>query len=165
MSYILEMIKKGKLCNLSLGLSVAEIETIIKKPNNVLELSEESQLWAYDYGLELYLENDVLNKITLKYDYMNKSFKLPKFFDASACLEFNKLCSIDTLIKILDENDVDWEINKNLCDDTNICLSCNEVSQIFYCLDTHHILSIQSVPVPFWVEQNAYWAKKNNRIG
>ena len=146
MDQILKFIKYGVLFDIVLGQSSEKILNKVGEPSDVVNLSDELDLWAYGYGLELYFEKDTLNKIAIKYDFDSERFKLPSYFGNSNGDGLNGLKSIDYLIDIFQENDFDWSIKREFSDDTTICLFCNDVSYVYYSLDAHHILSVQVVP-------------------
>lgn len=146
MSLLLSFIGSGALSDVSLGQNQTELKAKVGDPTDVISLSDELVLWAYGYGLELYIENGELNKISIKYNFTSDKFELPAYFNATDYSEFNELSSIDKLIELLKERDIDWSIDKKLSDDSTICIACGEGANIFYSLDDHHVLSLQAVP-------------------
>lgn len=145
MNQILEFINRGVLFDIALGQSKEKILDKIGEPSDVINLSDELDLWAYGYGLELYFEKNKLNKISIKYDFDSERFKLPSYFGSSNGDGLDGLKSIDHLIDIFQENDFEWGVKREFSDDTTICLFCNDASYVYYSLDAHHILSVQSI--------------------
>ncbi|MBT3017064.1 MAG: hypothetical protein N0C84_17895 [Candidatus Thiodiazotropha taylori] len=146
MNQILEFINRGVLFDIALGQLKEKVLDKIGEPSDVVNLSDELDLCAYGYGLELYFEKDMLNKISIKYEFDSESFKLPSYFGDSNGDGLNGLKSIDHLVDVFQENGFEWSIKREFSDDTTICLICNDVSYVYYSLDAHHILSIQSIP-------------------
>ena len=162
-NYIIEMIKSGELLELKLGLSPKEISSIIEETAVITALNSELDLWNYGYGLELFLENDKLTKFSIRTVTESGQFELPQSFKRIQNNELENLSSIDLLIDILKVNEINWSINKNLCDDEHICITCNDLVDIYYSLDRHHIYNIQSRGLDWHLQQNKYWSEKNNR--
>lgn len=146
MNLLLSFIGTGVLSDITLGQSEDELKTKVGDPTDVMSLSDELILWAYGYGLELYIENGKLSKISIKYNFTLEKFELPAYFDVSDHGSFDGLKSIDKLIDLLKEEDIDWGISKDLSDDSTICITCDDGANIYYSLEDHHILSLQSVP-------------------
>ncbi len=144
MSLLLKFIETGNLADIKLGLQGSAVRAKVGSPTDIMDLSDSLTLWAYGYGLELYFENSLLSKISIKYDFTLGKFRLPECFVEEIYGQFDRLSSVDNLIELLKEQEIDWSIDKRFSDDSTICLLCNEISCIYYSLEDHHILCIQS---------------------
>jgi hypothetical protein len=162
-NYLIDLIKYGNLIDLKIGQNKDHIKSIIKDKPSILSLSDTSDLWSYDLGLELYIEGDKLINFTIKYNAELEGFKLPSCYKVIKDNCLDKLSSIDFLIDVLKENNIEWEMNKNLCDDENICISCNGITDIYYNLESHYIYSIHSRGLDWWIQENNTWSGKNQR--
>lgn len=145
MSLLIKFLATGTLYDLALGQNEEELKAKLGGSTDVVSLSNELVLWAYSYGLELYIQDGELSKISIKYNFTSHKFELPAYFGVSNHGVLDGLDSIDKLIDLLKEENIDWGINKELSDDSTICIACDDEANIYYCLNDHHILSLQSV--------------------
>lgn len=149
--------------NLTIGVKDQDVLSILGSPSDILDLGKYAKMWVYDFYLEFYIELNYVKRINLKYNNEIGNFSFPNVVSTISDKKFEKLNSIYELIEVLDQNDIQWEVNPPFCDDTNICLLCNDCVEIYYDLVSHNIVSIQARAVDFWIEQNTYWSEKNKR--
>lgn len=145
MCLLFRFIETGSLADIKLGIQESVVQAKVGNPSDVITLSDGFVLWAYGYGLELYFENSELIKISVKYDFTLEIFRLPEYFGREGNGQLDGLSSLDSLINMLKDQEVDWSIHKDFTDDSTICLFCNDATYIYYNLDDHQILSIQSM--------------------
>ena len=150
MGVLIEFMKSGSLSDISIGQKGKVIESKIGKPVDVVSLGDDLDLCSYGYGLELYFASEVLNKISIKYDFVSNRFILPDYLEVNEDNKLNGLNSLDDLVRHMDLSEIEWSINKIFSDDTTLCLTCNEATNVFYSLDNHHIISIQTMPSEEW---------------